>query len=116
MKFYNSHVKHSRVPPITLQEYEAHLGEDSKRLEKHIVGIIQLVSALIASGCSLTAHVDWAAFAERVGLTMDRRVVMVKKAPGFRFWLQEDYHKEHGYLNTNGKLQEGHRWWTLHGK
>ena len=34
VKFWAANVKNSRVPPISISEYEAYLGQDSERLQK----------------------------------------------------------------------------------
>ena len=108
-------VRPSRIPMVSMGEYENELGKDSTRLQRHVCIVIQSIIASIAKN-SLQAHLNWIHVQDNsCELIKSRKQIFRKKKPFFEHWRMDHYNQVHGDLNTNGWLGKGHRFYTLDG-
>ena len=114
LKHFNSVVRYSRVPSITLSEYETQLGLDGKALELHQARIVALLHDAVDKG-TFNHTVNWQVNEKRA-VVLQHKQAMINKKPGFQFLPTEFYIKKYGDLATNSKRAEGHRPWSIDGQ
>lgn len=108
-------VRPSRIPMVTMQEYEGSLGGDISKLQRHVAIVIQSIIGSIEKG-AMNFHLNWMPVQESsVSLIKSKRQVFRKKKPFFDHWRLDHYISEWEDLNTNGWLGKGHRFYTLDG-
>ena len=113
IKHWAGRIKRSRVPNITLSEYETTLGTGDG-IEFHVMMVRQMIASIIMSGGNAQMHIHWDVLESRC-LKFQHAQKMIKKRPGFQHYSIEDYRSDHGDLETNGNKEKGHRYWTLDG-
>ena len=106
-------IKRSRVPNITLTEYEGHLAQNISALNAHQAMVATMLSQLIVAG-GIDAKLNFKSIKSTVLTTTNTRK-MIKDRPGWDHWEMKLYEHEFGKLETNGKFIEGHRLWKLDG-
>ena len=106
-------IKRSRVPNISLTEYEGHLARNISALNAHQAMVATMLSQLIVAG-GIDAKLNFKSIKSTVLTTTNTRK-MIKYRPGWDHWEMKLYEHEFGKLETNGKLIEGHRLWKLDG-
>ena len=114
-KRFESRIRKSRVPHITMSEFCGELGRDVKLLGFHRTLVIVLVKDIIIRGGRRPAHVDWESLDNQTKLRMEMKSQLVKKKPGYTHYPTAEYVRDFGSLATNGKRDAGHREWTLDG-
>ena len=114
LKHSNSQIRYSRVPSVTLVEYETELGTDMAKLELHQSRIIAMIYQAIERGC-FNFTVNWT-ITEKKAVSLQHKISMIKTKPGFQWMPTSFYQKKYGDLATNGKRSEGHRPWSLEGE
>ena len=116
VKFHAGRIKRSRVPHISITEYEKTLCDGgTQKLEIHRTMITLEIKEIISNGGKISLHIDWDKL-ETQTLRLQHKRSITKRMPGWSHYADTDYILEFGDFNTNGKQSEGHRRWTMDGK
>ncbi len=115
-KLYTGKIKRSRIPSITMNEYEQILGAggDEQALMKHQAMSVIEIKKICDSGGNFNAHIDWTDV-ETQSLTLKYKRSLNTKTPAFKHYPTMDYEEDFGPLATNGMLLKGHRIWAIDG-
>lgn len=114
-KDFYGRIRRSRIPFVTISQYEEQLGSSVQLLQSHQTLIVSLIKKIIASGGKMNIHVNWGDL-EKESLKVKVNKNMECAEPGFEFHKNDDYKLLFGDLEVNGFLAKGHRQWKHKGE